>query len=208
MNPVPVTFKECCAFVADLHRHHRPPVGWKFGIGADGADLDNPETSLHLFELTNTKRSDRAQRPVPQAARAAASALDRYEASVRQALAALAPAVSDIAIRYETNLEQIVQTHRLKEHEIHPELGEIAAGAPPVPIILGESDREQLLKLRTLWFRAVGIQVMRARTTAFTEYLSRLRMRRTGGAAPSRLARATAIEEASQAFQPRGNIVI
>ena len=180
----------------------------KFGIGADGADLDNPETSLHLFELTNTKRSDRAQRPVPQAARAAASALDRYEASVRQALAALAPAVSDIAIRYETNLEQIVQTHRLKEHEIHPELGEIAAGAPPVPIILGESDREQLLKLRTLWFRAVGIQVMRARTTAFTEYLSRLRMRRTGGVAPSRLARATAIEEASQAFQPRGNIVI
>ncbi len=35
MNPVPVTFEECCQFVADLHRHHRPPVGWKFGIGAE-----------------------------------------------------------------------------------------------------------------------------------------------------------------------------
>jgi hypothetical protein len=30
---VPVTFREACAFVAKLHRHHKPPRGHKFSIG-------------------------------------------------------------------------------------------------------------------------------------------------------------------------------
>lgn len=30
----PVTYKAACAFVAELHRHHRPPQGHKFSIGA------------------------------------------------------------------------------------------------------------------------------------------------------------------------------
>lgn len=30
---VPVSFKEACGFVADHHRHHKPPRGMKFAIG-------------------------------------------------------------------------------------------------------------------------------------------------------------------------------
>lgn len=30
---VPATFRECSDFVGSWHRHNRPPVGWKFGIG-------------------------------------------------------------------------------------------------------------------------------------------------------------------------------
>lgn len=28
----PISFAEACAFVAQHHRHHVPPVGWKFGL--------------------------------------------------------------------------------------------------------------------------------------------------------------------------------
>lgn len=31
---VPVSFADACAFVADWHRHHLPPVGHKFSVGA------------------------------------------------------------------------------------------------------------------------------------------------------------------------------
>ena len=34
---VPVTFAEACRFIARHHRHHLPPVGWKFGLAvSDG----------------------------------------------------------------------------------------------------------------------------------------------------------------------------
>lgn len=32
---VPVTFKKCKEFVATHHRHHKPPIGWKFGVGVE-----------------------------------------------------------------------------------------------------------------------------------------------------------------------------
>lgn len=31
---VPVTFRQAREFVRDWHRHHRPPIGHKFSIGA------------------------------------------------------------------------------------------------------------------------------------------------------------------------------
>jgi hypothetical protein len=31
---VPVAFKQACEFVADWHRHHQPPRGHKFSVGA------------------------------------------------------------------------------------------------------------------------------------------------------------------------------
>lgn len=38
LHTVPVTFAEACAFVADWHRHHQPPVGHRYSIGcADDA---------------------------------------------------------------------------------------------------------------------------------------------------------------------------
>lgn len=37
---VPITFAQACTFVDGLHRHHRRPTGWKFGIGLhDGEKL-------------------------------------------------------------------------------------------------------------------------------------------------------------------------
>lgn len=33
----PITFREACAFIAEHHRHHKPPRGWKFGCAvSDG----------------------------------------------------------------------------------------------------------------------------------------------------------------------------
>lgn len=31
----PISFKDACAFVAKMHRHHKPPVGWKFGVAVE-----------------------------------------------------------------------------------------------------------------------------------------------------------------------------
>jgi hypothetical protein len=36
MTLYPVTFREACDFIAKHHRHNKPPVGWKFGIGLLG----------------------------------------------------------------------------------------------------------------------------------------------------------------------------
>jgi len=34
---VPITFAEACRFIVQHHRHHLPPVGWKFGLAvSDG----------------------------------------------------------------------------------------------------------------------------------------------------------------------------
>lgn len=37
MNIAPITFKEACAFVAENHRHNKPPRGHKFSIGLRNA---------------------------------------------------------------------------------------------------------------------------------------------------------------------------
>ena len=36
---VPITLKQAREFIAELHRHNKPPTGWKFGVGLhlDGA---------------------------------------------------------------------------------------------------------------------------------------------------------------------------
>lgn len=36
---MPVTFEQACQFVAEHHRHHRPPVGHKFSIGVANGHL-------------------------------------------------------------------------------------------------------------------------------------------------------------------------
>ena len=33
LNLIPVTFREACAFIAEHHRHHKPPAGIKFCLG-------------------------------------------------------------------------------------------------------------------------------------------------------------------------------
>jgi hypothetical protein len=39
LRTVPVTFAEACRFVAEWHRHHRPPRGHKFSVGAAQDDV-------------------------------------------------------------------------------------------------------------------------------------------------------------------------
>ncbi|GGM28635.1 hypothetical protein GCM10011608_11740 [Micromonospora sonchi] len=39
LRTVPVTFAEACGFVADWHRHHRPPRGHKFSVGVARDDV-------------------------------------------------------------------------------------------------------------------------------------------------------------------------
>jgi hypothetical protein len=34
VRAVPLTFKEAREYISAHHRHHKPPTGWKFGIGA------------------------------------------------------------------------------------------------------------------------------------------------------------------------------
>ena len=34
----PITYKEACAFIAEHHRHHLPPQGWKFGVAANDGE--------------------------------------------------------------------------------------------------------------------------------------------------------------------------
>ena len=39
LRTVPVTFAQACQFVADWHRHHRPPRGHKFSLGVADAEV-------------------------------------------------------------------------------------------------------------------------------------------------------------------------
>lgn len=34
----PITYREACNFIADHHRHHLPPQGWKFGIACNDGE--------------------------------------------------------------------------------------------------------------------------------------------------------------------------
>jgi hypothetical protein len=34
----PINFKEAKAFIVEHHRHHKPPIGWKFGIGVNDGE--------------------------------------------------------------------------------------------------------------------------------------------------------------------------
>jgi hypothetical protein len=38
MQIVPISFADACAFVAEHHRHHKPPIGHKFSIGCASED--------------------------------------------------------------------------------------------------------------------------------------------------------------------------
>lgn len=50
---VPVSFADACAFVAEWHRHHEPPAGHKFSIGAVARHFDNGHTLEVLRTATD-----------------------------------------------------------------------------------------------------------------------------------------------------------
>jgi hypothetical protein len=38
LNLQPITYTEACTFIAQYHRHHLPPQGWKFGIAVNDGE--------------------------------------------------------------------------------------------------------------------------------------------------------------------------
>ena len=197
---------------------HVTALAAALGIGPDGRDADQ-STSANLFRSVAAAKSN--------VARAASSALDRIEAVTRAELGALAPAAEALALRHEAELTRRVQERRASEHVSHPEIGNAPAGggaaasaAPPAPpaappadaapaAAAADADRALLLRVRSLWCRAVAVQIARSRAAAFAAHLTRLRERRTGGvAAPPKAIRAAAVAAAAAAYVPLGGIAI
>jgi hypothetical protein len=131
-------------------------------------------------------------------------ALAKAEATCRESLGELAPAVADIAFRYETTLEGYVAAHREAEHRAHPEIGPMTAVAHAAALVLHEEDKQLLAQFREEWFRAVAIQAARLSDAAFADYLARLKNRRMGvSPAPSRADRAREIASAAATLRTR-----
>ena len=38
LNLQPISFKESVEYIKQHHRHHKPPIGWKFGIGVNDGE--------------------------------------------------------------------------------------------------------------------------------------------------------------------------
>lgn len=51
----PISFKETCEYIAALHRHHKPPQGWKFGVAACVEDLDT-DSGLRVVGVVSVGR--------------------------------------------------------------------------------------------------------------------------------------------------------
>ena len=85
---VPVTFAQACAFVAEHHRHHAPPRGMKFTVGAaspDGELVGVLIASRPVARHFNDGRTLEASRSCTNGARNANSLL--YGAAARAAFA-------------------------------------------------------------------------------------------------------------------------
>ena len=188
----------------------------RHGIAADGTDIA-PQGATSSANLYRIGTAPGPRTPSSRTVRSAASALDRLEAGVRESLAAFAPAAANIATRYEMDLEKLVKLQRRQEHSAHPEIGvaDEPASLQACKLVSADAqtnvstaDLEVIMQLRSLWLRAVGVQLVRARTAEFTAHLARLKLRRTGGAVPARTARAEAVAAAAAAYVPHGNITI
>ena len=170
---------------------------------------------------------------------AVGSALDRIEAATRAALAALVPAAGEVALRYEADLTRIVSQRRKLEHESHPELAgtpvlnsaassdaassdaassDAASGvaarrkaqtAPAIAAAVTVADKAILLRLRSVWYRAVGVQLSRARHVALGAHLQQLKAKRAGvTVTPGRAERAALVAAAAAAHRPLGDIAM
>ena len=171
-------------------------------------------TIASLFECGNATR-----RVAPNVVtRAYSSALDRLEASARDAIAKALPLASAVALRYEADLSRLVHEMRAREHEVSPELlGGILPGSG-LPdgietrtnlLSITEEDRKSILVLRNAIYQAAGVQMARARRTSFIAHLNHLKLKRTGGAVtPPRMERAAIVAAAAASMKPTGKVAI
>jgi DNA polymerase elongation subunit (family B) len=175
--------------------------------GARAAPKPAPKPATELFRATAAPK----RRPGPNPT---LSFLDRAEAALRPKMAALVPAVAEVAVRYETDLARLVTYHRAQEHEAVPEIGAPeaalvaeAAGVDPAAAVQGVApeDAPVLLEFRALWFEAVGVQIARRQLAQYAAHLARLKDRRLGVvAAPPRAGRAAAVAAAAARLRPTG----
>jgi DNA polymerase elongation subunit (family B) len=168
-----------------------------------------------IVPATNLFRAGAPRRrpTISAAAVAAANALTRIETAARDKLAALLPAITRIAGRYEIGLSQLVHHSRAAEHRLHPELGEGQNGAAaetlPAAVTLNDADRVALLDFRDAWFECIGVQLTRRWDTLYADHLRRLKDKRTGAVvAPPKADRARAIAAAAQKLAPIGGVVV
>ena len=193
-------------------------LGRATGIATNGADVDPARPAAHpaarpannLFRATTAPRRRPAVNSVTQTH---AGFLDSSETGMRAALAAMAPAVADVAARYEAGLSRLVFRQRQGEHSTHPEIGAPEAGTAAdvveEDVLLGvsEKDSDCLLEFRRCWFLAVGIQLTRRRAVSYADYLRSLKNRRLGVlAAPSRAEREKTIAIAAAKLRTNGDL--
>lgn len=65
----PIDFQEACEFIKRNHSHHKPPVGWKFGIAVnDGKAIVGIVTVVqyHGDSITDTRLKLPAAVPMKQ----------------------------------------------------------------------------------------------------------------------------------------------
>lgn len=179
----------------------------KFGITSNGLDVNSESgSSNNLFGMMNRRRHQTSIVNHIQS-----SLLDRLEAEKRSILVDILPTITDISIRYETDLYRITLNKRHNEHIVHPEIGQPEISQPEsedVLISISEDDNVDLVSFRKIWFEVVAIQLVRRRNIAYNSHLHNLKNRRLGVlAAPSRVDRDKIIATAAAKLTMNGSIL-
>jgi hypothetical protein len=183
----------------------------RLGIKPDGSDKENDKSSRRLFAVASSWCSTTARRagarPAPSFHARVLSALDRKEARLRREIVELLPAITDIAMKYEIDLERLVGQCRAAEHcQAHEKLGVYTDDQPGAPEKLGvytddrpadsaqqnwkpsltlvPADGKSLAQMRGVWLSMVGVFIMRERDRRIQHYLSSLKNKRLGIVVP------------------------
>jgi len=176
-------------------------VGIELGINKNGTDVFDSDNLINKTKMaTNLFHATSKRRPVIcQITQTHFNYLDNYENVVKVDMVEMIPIISEIANRYESEINNIIFQQRKIEHDQHPEIGisensiENLLTAP----IISENDKQILLKFRQHWFEAIGIQMVRRRDIEYNNYLNRLKTNRMGMISPSKIDKKQIISDAA-----------
>ena len=166
----------------------------RLGIAQDGSDKGSDKSSRRLYGVANSWSP--AKRPggrtAPSFHQRVMSVLDRKEAQLRREIVELLPTISEIAMKFEIDLERLVGQCRAEEHRKAPDtLGEYKEGdeteGPGADVqnwkpslTLEPSDGEAIARMRRSWLSLVGIFVSREYDARIQRYLTKLKNKRLG----------------------------
>lgn len=206
-NPIGEIVKQAMALAGEAGVGEQYPklIARRLQIGEDGSDLDKKEdTARQLYAIharcarpLGNRLGSRNRHQTRTADHYAASALDRREAELRTALAMQLGKVQDIALKFDTDLRELVERFRIIEHQTDPRLKDTpnpstgtdsVVSAQPLPggsgempeaqLSLSEDDAQTLGTFRELWLKLAGVFIARKKLQTFTSYLSVLKNRR------------------------------